>query len=221
MQDCSKQELIAERYVLGELSADERDAFEEHLFSCSKCAEDVRDLVALQSGARAVFAETAAAPLPKERGVGNWRQAFALVGLRPVYGLAAAAAVVLVTASAAYLGGRAMSRNEPIALAAVVVKPEARGAQTVVDLGAGQGPLLLEADAPAGAQVVDWEMRNRNDNSIVGRGTVPAPPPGATLKFLIPREKVQVGEYELRLWDDQSAKPSATTLAHFVTIRGD
>ncbi len=33
--------LIAERYLLGELTESERDAYEEHLFSCSACFEQV------------------------------------------------------------------------------------------------------------------------------------------------------------------------------------
>ena len=34
--------LMAERYLLGELTAGERDAYEEHFFSCDACFEQVR-----------------------------------------------------------------------------------------------------------------------------------------------------------------------------------
>src|SRR5438270_8453217 len=34
--------MMAERYLLGELALQERDAFEEHLFDCSACFEQVR-----------------------------------------------------------------------------------------------------------------------------------------------------------------------------------
>lgn len=34
--------LLAERYLLGELNAAEREAYEEHLFSCDACFEQVR-----------------------------------------------------------------------------------------------------------------------------------------------------------------------------------
>jgi len=33
---------MAERYLLGELNTDERDAYEEHLFSCNACFEQVK-----------------------------------------------------------------------------------------------------------------------------------------------------------------------------------
>src|SRR5438270_4370765 len=36
------KDLMAERYLLGELNAAERDAYEEHLFSCDACFEQVK-----------------------------------------------------------------------------------------------------------------------------------------------------------------------------------
>src|SRR2546423_14363158 len=41
-----------ERYLLGELSDQERDAFEEHYFDCALCADDVRSGTAFVSGLR-------------------------------------------------------------------------------------------------------------------------------------------------------------------------
>lgn len=45
-----------ERYLLDELTPDQRDAFEEHFFDCQECAEDVR--------AASVFIEEAKVQLP-------------------------------------------------------------------------------------------------------------------------------------------------------------
>ena len=50
-QDCIES-LTAEGYILGELSAVERDHFEEHYFECPECAEAVRRLLQLRDGAR-------------------------------------------------------------------------------------------------------------------------------------------------------------------------
>src|SRR5947209_2274446 len=42
----------AERYLLGELAGEPRDAFEEHFFDCHLCAADVQDGAALVAGIR-------------------------------------------------------------------------------------------------------------------------------------------------------------------------
>jgi hypothetical protein len=43
----------AERYVLDELEAAERDAFEEHFLDCIECSSDVRDEMKIVAGVRA------------------------------------------------------------------------------------------------------------------------------------------------------------------------
>ena len=51
----------AEKYVLGELSADQREEFEEHYFDCAECVEDVKVLSTFVAASRRVFEEEAAA----------------------------------------------------------------------------------------------------------------------------------------------------------------
>ena len=48
---------LPERYVLGELQASELAEFEEHLFECSVCAEDVREIARLAANIKAVLRE--------------------------------------------------------------------------------------------------------------------------------------------------------------------
>jgi hypothetical protein len=54
------QQMMAERYLLDELTPDIREAFEEHLFDCPECALDLR--------AGAAFVEAAKAQLPRLTG---------------------------------------------------------------------------------------------------------------------------------------------------------
>ncbi len=58
---------FAERYVAGELSPEERDAFEEHFFECPECAEEVRWEQIFAANFRAVSREMAAALRPERR----------------------------------------------------------------------------------------------------------------------------------------------------------
>jgi tetratricopeptide (TPR) repeat protein len=55
--------LLAEPYVLGELSPEATDAFEEHYFSCDACLEQVQTLQALQASLRQE-------PAPEQRKTG-------------------------------------------------------------------------------------------------------------------------------------------------------
>lgn len=41
MEHTNEENLYSERYLLGELSAEEQEAFEEHFFNCQTCGEDV------------------------------------------------------------------------------------------------------------------------------------------------------------------------------------
>jgi hypothetical protein len=87
----------AERYLLGELNGDLRDQYEEHVFSCADCAEDVTSGVAFMDSAREVLsAQEISAPafVPtsarSEGWLGSW--------LRPAFAVPALAALVLILA---------------------------------------------------------------------------------------------------------------------------
>ena len=45
--------MASARYLLGELTEEERERFEEHFFGCSECARDVRDGSAMMDSIRA------------------------------------------------------------------------------------------------------------------------------------------------------------------------
>jgi hypothetical protein len=47
----------SEKYTLGELTADQRDAYEEHYFDCAECAEDVKATLTFVAAGREVFRE--------------------------------------------------------------------------------------------------------------------------------------------------------------------
>jgi anti-sigma factor RsiW len=79
------------RYLLGELSATEREAFEEHYFSCPLCAEEVRLGASLADNAKAVFSE------PSFRRETEWRaRPRWMAWLRPATLVPTAAAAALL-----------------------------------------------------------------------------------------------------------------------------
>lgn len=58
------QMMAAERYLLDELTADERDSFEQHLFGCEECALDLRAGAAFMSEAKSQLSQMATEPAP-------------------------------------------------------------------------------------------------------------------------------------------------------------
>ncbi len=81
-----------EKYLLGELPTDQREAFEEHFFTCTECAHDVKAAAVLIDNARSVLRDV---PVParnlqpaREKAWWGWFQ--------PAWGLAAAAAILAV-----------------------------------------------------------------------------------------------------------------------------
>jgi hypothetical protein len=78
-----------EKYLLGELSPELRDAYEDHYFSCAECAIQLRSAVETFGASRQIFAEqraVAAVPLPA-----GW-----LDWLRPAFAAPVLAALLLL-----------------------------------------------------------------------------------------------------------------------------
>jgi putative zinc finger protein len=74
--------MAAEKYLLGELTPEQRDQFEEHFFECQECALDIRAGAALVEHSKVVLAEPVAVspvrtPVAAEPGRWAWlRPAF-------------------------------------------------------------------------------------------------------------------------------------------------
>src|ERR1700733_865183 len=67
--------MAAEKYLLGELTPEQREQFEEHFFDCQECALDVRAGAALVEHSKVVLAEpfaVSSARMPVAAKVGRW-----------------------------------------------------------------------------------------------------------------------------------------------------
>jgi len=85
----------AEKYVLGELPEDLREAYEEHYFDCPECALNVKTTAAFVDASRHVF-QTEPVPVESEskglvKGWSGW-----LTWLRPAFAVPALAALLIV-----------------------------------------------------------------------------------------------------------------------------
>jgi len=124
-EDAAKS-MTAERYTLGELEPAERDAFEEHFFDCSTCADDVRDETRFAAGVRTAGAQV----IPHSGRFTRW----------------AAAAAIAAAAGIAYMYvPHVPTRNEVFPLAHVAVIEQAIELESA---RAASEPVSIHADQP-------------------------------------------------------------------------
>lgn len=80
--DEAVKDLMAERYLLGELNASDRDAYEEHLFSCDACFEQIKTGTEFVDHLRHIGTDDPQAPLSPgfmSRLVTNMRQPVTII----------------------------------------------------------------------------------------------------------------------------------------------
>lgn len=135
----------AERYLLDEMSAEEREEFEEHYFSCAECAEDMRAASQLIEGVRSAQAE----PASKVVSLRPARQAprFRLPSWSYAAVAAALAVVVCYQSLIVIPGLRNRQVSEPAQVAVYLLRPETRGSVRVIPRQPGQ-PVVLSLDVP-------------------------------------------------------------------------
>jgi hypothetical protein len=182
--------LASERYILGEMSEVERDAFEEHFFDCQICADDVLVADRMRTGVRAGLAKPAAAAAPSRR-----------LQTSVVIPWAAAATLALVagyqTLRPAAPGG---TLSAPIALAPLTLRPATRGDEPTINAAPG-GVVTLAVDLGAARsdRTLTYQIRGER-GELSGSGSAAAPSAGAPLLLLIPASVFATpGRYTLTL----------------------
>ena len=189
----------ADKYLLGELSPSERDAFEQHFFECPECAEDIRLGFHFKDNANAVFREEArpAAYRPARRDWFAW--------IRPIV-MAPVAACLAIALFSGYqnaveipaLRARVSRLERPQVLSSnVVLAPSARASVPSIAVSSAEQffSLSLAVVASRPAERYQCELRPESGRTI---WTVPVPrlDPDANLTLLIPTSEVPDGYYD-------------------------
>lgn len=193
--------MASEKYLLDELSPDEAQAFEEHLFGCHECAMDVRAGSLFLEQSKLALANPAARHIPAEgRESSGW-----FAWLRPAFAVAALAVLLLLAGYQnlvtfpALKGALAENKTPKILPATSLISDASRGPgdlPAVITVRAGK-PFLLPLDIPAKntfesyvvelqnpAGSVEWSLPVSTEAS---KNTLPIQSPGVD----------QAGKYEL------------------------
>lgn len=180
-----------ERYVLGELTSEQRDSFEEHYFQCAECGDEVRSTSVFLANLRAAMAEGEAkepAAVPVEtRRPSYW--------LRPAWGLALAGVLLIFSGyqTVVIRNLAAVRQVNPF-----VLLPETRGEPRVVEFTPGE-PQMFSFPIPTGtASSFHADIVNAATNAVVHQAPVAEPPRDNPAFMLLPKE-LRPGQYVLVL----------------------
>lgn len=180
--------LAVERYLLDEMSDEQRQTFEEHYFQCEMCADDLRVATAMLQGAREGFAGASAVRHVVSITAGRsaarkaaWYRAAALP-----WAVAATLAVVAGYESLWVVPSLRPSAP-PLALTPLTLRPQSRGAEAVIPIDAHGGPttLAIEVNEPPQAGDVTYDLSSTDGRHVVS-GRAHAPAPGSPLLLLMP-----------------------------------
>jgi hypothetical protein len=176
-----------ERYLLGEMPVDERDAFEEHYFACVSCAEEVR--VGAQFRANYDHAGPAKPAAARQRWWEGWMRWPSLI---PVAASLAFAGVVWFQAS----------RTAVLATLEDYTIPETVRSGNTVVVPKGTGPAAISFVIPADAPPPPYECTIADSTGkTVGTTTLKRPmTPEARVQ--LQRDRLSPGLYTVTLRSD-------------------
>lgn len=194
-----------ERYLLAEMPSSERDAFEEHYFSCAECAGEVRSASLLVGDLKAVAREAQLRPQALSPSWSSW---FRIPALVPTFA-AAVLAVVVGYQNLVVLPDLEAPRSMT---SAVILDGRTRGDVPSIKSGdplrfltAVEGPaparLFVELSDPAG--------------SAVRRGEIAAPASGRPLDVYFPGT-LSAGRYHLIVRAERGGRELARSVFEVV-----
>jgi len=154
---------VCEKYLLGELSAELRDAYEEHYFSCAECAMQLRSAAELIGGSQQIFARTPAidAKVHAASNRGGWFK-----WLQPAIAIPVFASLLLLVGyqnfvTIPHLKQSVSSRVLPMFS---LISTNTRGDTAPEFVAQPDEPLGLYVDVPADAAYSTYDIRLQDPN---------------------------------------------------------
>jgi hypothetical protein len=186
----------AERYLLCGLKDPELNQFEDHLFDCAICAEDVTVGVLFADNAAAEL-KYASAPAPERAETRrNWWEWLSLGWRQPAF--------VMPLAALAIVSGLWMRDHSKLTTELATAEAPQSFTEVPLEDARGSEPAAVARNARVFAVSFFIDSPNRFPQyavEITGEGLgpvvvgTPAPPPGASFNLLLPTDKFKPGRY--------------------------
>ena len=189
-----------EKYFLGEFSPEQREAYEDHYFSCAECAVDVKSTAALMDNAREFFRNQPAAnqvPSREHTPSSGW-----FGWMRPSYAMAATAILVLVIGYQNFLTIPKLKQGTTSSVQPLtsysLVTAGSRGGNDLVFKVRRNAPFGLYVDIPVQSKFTSYtaEVQTENGQSRFSV-RIPAEQAKETVQLLIPASILASGRYNL------------------------
>ena len=187
--DTAVRSNATESYILGELSGEDRDGFEEHFFLCPECAEDVRALTVFAANARAVFRREAA-PAVHAGILWSGRALWLSVGLN-----------VALLLGVGYGWRELSAARAPQYVQDIAVLGVARSAGNVREISRSTRRIVFSFYLPGKFESIGYELKD--DSGVVrARQILPAPPKedSAESHISLSTADLKAGGYEIGFW---------------------
>jgi anti-sigma factor RsiW len=219
----------AEKYVLGEMTDELRDQFEEHYFDCTECALDVKAVAAFIAASKEVFKEEpvtaptspdVSANLEAKR---TWSWS---AWLKPLIAIPAVAALVAMTV---YEGHKLRTRVPDAVVTSsqnLVTSADfglrggdrVQSESTVVRMRQGDTIGLHFDFTPS--QTFNAYLGEVQDGAgrVLLRISIPAERINKEVRFVVPAGRLHTGNYVLQVYGDEAARSAVAKYAFSIEI---
>lgn len=208
--------MAAEKYLLGELTPELREQFEEHFFDCQECALDVRAGAALVAHSKVVLSESVAvSPVSVRVPVGAKLGWFAWLRPAWIVPVLAALLVVLGYQNLVTYPQLKQAATSPQILPWASINVSTRGTSTIqITPRARQGfHLLLNIPPDSGYTSYTFNLSSPSGRLEWSR-TIPAASSDEARSIYVPGANQEQGIYKLAVRGNTTAGPSSD-LGHY------
>ena len=196
------RDFLAEKYLLGELTPEVREQFEEHIFECQECSDDVRAGASLIEHLKGVLSTQASTPLAVS--AKKFQPKWTLTWMRPAFALAAVAGLLAVVGFQAFFVQPALKReiaqaDAPHILPSTsLITANSRGGNRPVITVPRGGAFLLFVDVPSDPSFASYVFELRSPTGKLEFSLpVSAEQAKQTLSLEIPPGPRESGVYSL------------------------
>ncbi len=218
------QQQAAEKYVLGELSEQAREEYEDHYFECHECAMDLEATASLVEGSRSVLRTDALKHIEARRRAQEFGGRFPW--LRPAFAVPIFALLALIVGfqnlvtiprlKAGTSSATKLERSDFVSLVGADGREEGARLFRI----RRDRPAILELDIPPASGVANYvcELEDEAGRSLFLE-RVAASDAKRSVHFILPRGELRTGKYAIIILSEGDANSGSVSQTEIARLR--